>query len=53
MKLIRRHWLIGILAVLAVAAAAALQLKGNNGPQYFTAKADRGSSADGRGHRHH
>ena len=42
MKLIRRHWLIGILAVLAVAAAAAFQLKGNNSPQYFTAKADRG-----------
>ena len=42
MKLLRRHWLIGILAVLAVAALAAFQLKGNNSPQYFTAKADRG-----------
>jgi HlyD family secretion protein len=42
MKLLRRHWLIGILAVLAVAAVAAFQLKGNNTPQYFTAKADRG-----------
>ena len=35
MKLLRRHWLIGILAVLAVAAVAAFQLKGNNSPQYF------------------
>ncbi len=42
MKLLRRHWLIGILVVLAVAAIAAFQLKGNDNPQYFTAKVDRG-----------
>jgi HlyD family secretion protein len=42
MKLLRRQWLIGILAVLAVAAVAASQLKGINSPQYFTAKTDRG-----------
>lgn len=42
MKILRRHWLIVILTVLAVAAIAVFQLKGNNNPQYFTAKVDRG-----------
>ena len=42
MKILRRHWLIGILTMLAVAAIAAFQLKGNDNPQYFTAKVDRG-----------
>ena len=42
MKLLRRHWLIGILVVLAVAVIAAFRLKGNDNPQYFTAKVDRG-----------
>ncbi len=42
MKLLRRHWLIGILVVLAVTVIAAFRLKGNDNPQYFTAKVDRG-----------
>jgi HlyD family secretion protein len=42
MKILKRHWLIVILATLAVAAIAAFQLKGNDNPQYFTAKVDRG-----------
>lgn len=42
MKLLRRHWLIGILVVLAVAVIAAFRLKGSDNPQYFTAKVDRG-----------
>jgi HlyD family secretion protein len=42
MKILRRHWLIVILTVLAVAAFAVFQLKGNDNPQYFTAKVDRG-----------
>ena len=42
MKILKRHWLIVILTTLAVAAIAAFQLKGNDNPQYFTAKVDRG-----------
>jgi HlyD family secretion protein len=42
MKILKRHWLIVILAMLALAAIAAFQLKGNDNPQYFTAKVDRG-----------
>ncbi len=42
MKILRRHWMIAILTVLAVAAIAVFQLKGNDNPQYFTAKVDRG-----------
>jgi HlyD family secretion protein len=42
MKLLKRHWLIVILAALAVAAITALQLNRNDNPQYFTAKVDRG-----------
>ena len=42
MKILRRHWMIAILTVLAVAAISVFQLKGNNNPQYFTAKVDRG-----------
>jgi HlyD family secretion protein len=42
MKILKRHWLIVILATLAVAAITVFQLKGNDKPQYFTAKADRG-----------
>jgi len=42
MRILKRHWLIAILATLAVAAIAAFQLKGNDNPQYFTAKVDCG-----------
>jgi multidrug efflux pump subunit AcrA (membrane-fusion protein) len=42
MKTLKRHWLIVILVTLAVAVIAAFQLKGNDNPQYFTAKVDRG-----------
>jgi HlyD family secretion protein len=42
MKILKRHWLIVILAMLALAAIAAFQLKRNDNPQYFTAKVDRG-----------
>jgi HlyD family secretion protein len=42
MKILRRHWLIVILTMLAVAAIVVFQLKGNDNPQYFTAKVDRG-----------
>jgi HlyD family secretion protein len=42
MKILRRHWMIAILTVLAVAAFAVFQLKGNDNRQYFTAKVDRG-----------
>ena len=42
MKILRHHWLIATLTVLAVAVIAAFRLKGNDNPQYFTAKVDRG-----------
>ncbi len=42
MKLLKRHWLIAALVVVAIAVFAAFQFKGNDKPQYFTAKADRG-----------
>ncbi|MBZ5689442.1 MAG: efflux RND transporter periplasmic adaptor subunit [Acidobacteriia bacterium] len=42
MKILKRHRLIVILVTLAVAVIAAFQLKGNDNPQYFTAKVDRG-----------
>jgi len=41
-KLLKRHWLIAGLVVVAIAIFAAFQFKGNDKPQYFTAKADRG-----------
>ena len=42
MSLLKRHWLIAILIVAAVAVLAAFQFKGSDKPQYFTAKSDRG-----------
>ncbi len=42
MNITRRHWLIAIVVVSAVAVFTAFQLKGNDEPQYFTAKVDRG-----------
>ncbi len=42
MNLLKRHWLIVGLVVVAVAVFAAFQFKGNDKPQYFTSKVDRG-----------
>src|SRR5437764_7174469 len=40
--MLRRHWLIASLVVVAIALFAAFQFKGNDKPQYFTTKVDRG-----------
>ncbi len=42
MKLLRRHWLIAGLVVVAIGVFAAFQFKGTDKPQYFTVKVDRG-----------
>ena len=42
MKTLKRHWLIAGLVAVAVAIFAAFQFKGNDKPQYFTTKVDRG-----------
>ena len=42
MNLLKRHWLIASLVVVAIAVFAAFQFKGNDKPQYFTTNADRG-----------
>ena len=42
MQLLKRHWLIAIGVVAAIALFAAFAFKGNDKPQYFTTKADRG-----------
>jgi HlyD family secretion protein len=41
-NMLKRHWLIASLVVVAIAVFAAFQFKGNDKPQYFTTKADRG-----------
>jgi HlyD family secretion protein len=41
-KLLRRHWLIAGVVIAAIALFAAFQFKGNDKPQYFTSKVDRG-----------
>ena len=46
MTLIKRHWIIALLVVIAVGIFAAFQFKGSDQPQYFTAKADRGDIHD-------
>jgi len=40
--LLKRHWLIALGIIVAVALFAAFEFKGNDKPQYFTVKADRG-----------
>ena len=40
--MLKRHWLIASLVVVAIAVFAAFQFKSNDKPQYFTTKADRG-----------
>ncbi len=42
MNMLKRHWLIASLVVVAIAVFAAFQFKGNEKPQYFTSKVDRG-----------
>lgn len=42
MKLLKRHWMIVGIVVVAIGIFAAFQFKGNDKPQYFTVKADRG-----------
>jgi len=41
-RLLKRHWLIAIVIMAAVAVLAAFQFKSNDKAQYFTAKVDRG-----------
>jgi len=41
-NMLKRHWLIASLVVVAIAVFAAFQFKGNEKPQYFTRKVDRG-----------
>src|SRR5437868_8367420 len=40
--MLKRHWLIASLVVVAIAVFAAFQFKSNEKPQYFTTEADRG-----------
>src|ERR1700687_3170653 len=40
--MLKRHWLIASVVVIAIAVFAAFQFKGNDKPQYFTTKVDRG-----------
>ena len=42
MQLLKRHWLIALGLVVAIALFAAFAFKGSDKPQYFTTKADRG-----------
>jgi HlyD family secretion protein len=42
-NLLKRHWLIASLVVVALAVFAAYRFKGSEQPKYFTAKVDRGN----------
>ena len=42
MNMLKRHWLIASVVVVAIAVFAAFQFKGNEKPQYFTTKVDHG-----------
>ena len=42
MNLLKRHWLIVALVIVAIAVFAAFQFKGNDKTQYMLAKVDRG-----------
>ena len=42
MEMLKRHWLIAGLVVVAIAVFAAFQFKGADKSQYFTVKVDRG-----------
>jgi HlyD family secretion protein len=41
-NMLKRHWLIASVVVVAIAVFAAFQFKGNDKPQYFTTKVDHG-----------
>lgn len=43
MNLLKRHWLIASLIVVALAVFAAFRFKGSEQPKYFTTKVDRGN----------
>jgi len=38
----KRYWLIGVGAIIVVAVVASVSFRGEDKPQYFTSKADRG-----------
>ena len=42
MRVLKRYWLIAIGTIIALGAFAAFEFKGQEQPQYFTSKADRG-----------
>ncbi len=42
MRVFKRYWLIAIGTIIALGAFAAFEFKGQEQPQYFTSKADRG-----------
>lgn len=42
MRVLKLHWLIAIATVVAIGAFAAFEFKGQEKPEYFTIKADRG-----------
>ena len=42
MKLLKQHWLIAGLVVVAIAIFAAFEFKGNDKPQYYVSKVDKG-----------
>jgi HlyD family secretion protein len=46
MNMLKRHWLIASVVLLAIVVFAAFQFKGSDKAQYFTSKADRGDIHD-------
>ena len=46
MQLLKRHWLIALGIIVAIALLAAFKFKGSDKPQYFTTKVDRGDIRD-------
>ena len=42
MRVLKRYWLIATGTIIAIAVFAAFEFKGQERPQYFTSKADRG-----------
>jgi len=45
-QLLKRHWLIALGIIVAIALLAAFKFKGSDKPQYFTTKVDRGDIRD-------